>query len=724
MTRLPLTPERAHEILGSDVEVSREERRRLFHKKKALLKRKMHLALTPGLRSRYREALAELVQAFETLELEGTQEDLESLEATILPSEASEQPNGQSETPSRRRFRWRKDSTRTVLTPKVLRVLIGAALVLGLGGGVIAWQVLERDRAAALHAAAELRAQAERERAAQLVEQARLAQLAREEAEARRLREESVRRDEEARAAEARKERERLRELERQARVALAELDVGLGRLPALVGAFQRQTESTAMHSGDEGDWAKEWSRRREQARDAYLSWLTSFVEQHPARLPRRVADELLNRGDPEGALAEVKRGRDALAAFGNEPAERYFREVGRPLVDSLVRSGDWPEVAFARLRADEPLAVERTVAQLKAELNYLDSPGGVALVSDWRDRLLPLRRLAGGTDPDFQRWQARFQGTIRVTSRPSGATLIDENGMSMGRTPATFELQRGGHLSLTAFHKGYASATMTTSVGLGDDQQVELVLTEIPVPQNGSGYTIPGLGLSLVWIAPGTFTMGSPPTETNRSSDEGPQVRVNVPEGYWLGKYEVTQGEWVALMGTNPSQFKTIGLNGPVESVSWREAVEFCRRLTVRERTAERLPEGYAYTLPTELQWEFACRAGTTGPYAGNLNDMGWHEADQEDMSHVVGQKAPNAWGLYDMLGNVWEWCLDWYADSYRTDTDGNVLPPTKGVYRVSRGGSWNCPSENCRSALRRWLSPADRGNRLGFRLALVRLK
>mgnify|MGYP000163557830 CR=1 FL=1 len=406
----------------------------------------------------------------------------------------------------------------------------------------------------------------------------------------------------------------------------------------------------------------------------------------------------------------------------------RLTRQRGLARPDSWAARGagrgDWPEAAYARVRADEPRAVERAVAQLKAELAYLDDRSRSPIPSDWRDRLVPLRKLAGATDAAFLRWQPRFVGAVRVTSVPSGAALVDENGMAMGTTPARFELMRGGSLSLTAFRKGFTPASVTATVGLDDEREVGLVLDEIPTPRAGRPYTIPGLGLGLVWIAPGTFIMGSPSTEAARAPDEGPPVSVSLTHGYWLGKYEVTQGEWVALMGNNPSHFKTIGLNGPVETVSWREANEFCRRLTERERASDRLPPGYSYTLPTEAQWEYACRAGSRGAYSGELDAMGWYNADGEDMSHVVGQKAANAWGLYDMHGNVWEWCLDWYADGYRKDANGAAVSPAKGSYRVSRGGSWNCPAENCRSALRRWLSPADRGNRLGFRLALSPVK
>jgi formylglycine-generating enzyme required for sulfatase activity len=180
----------------------------------------------------------------------------------------------------------------------------------------------------------------------------------------------------------------------------------------------------------------------------------------------------------------------------------------------------------------------------------------------------------------------------------------------------------------------------------------------------------------------------------------------------------EVTQGQWEALMGSNPSNFK--GADLPVEQVSWTEAMEFCRKLTERERAAGRLPEGYAYTLPTEAQWEYACRAGTTGNYAGDLNSMGWYAHNSGNMTHHVGQKQANAWGLFDMHGNVWEWCLDWYS-IYPGGSVTDPIGPSSGTNRVNRGGSWSYTALSCRSATRSWYAPGTRLNTLGFRVALA---
>ena len=225
----------------------------------------------------------------------------------------------------------------------------------------------------------------------------------------------------------------------------------------------------------------------------------------------------------------------------------------------------------------------------------------------------------------------------------------------------------------------------------------------------------IPDLGVDLIAITPGTFQMGQ---SSRFYESERPMTSVTLTKSFWLGKTEVTQAQWQLLMGKNPSNFK--GANLPVERVSWRDAMEFCRRLTERERAAGRLPEGYAYTLPTEAQWEYACRAGTTDDYAGNLDKMGWYSRNSGNTTHPVGEKQANAWGLYDMHGNVWEWCLDWYKGY----TGGNVTNPTgpssSGDGRVTRGGDWTGAAEDCRSANRNYEVSSFRYANIGFRLAL----
>ena len=226
-----------------------------------------------------------------------------------------------------------------------------------------------------------------------------------------------------------------------------------------------------------------------------------------------------------------------------------------------------------------------------------------------------------------------------------------------------------------------------------------------------GEAWVVEGVGLFLVPIAGGTFSMGS----MSGGSDEQPVTKVTLSP-FWLAKTEVTQAQWEAVMGSNPSHFK--GGQLPVEKVSWDDAMEFCRKLTERERQAGRLPTGTIYTLPTEAQWEYACRAGTTGDYAGEVDAMAWYNKNSGGATHEVGTKQANAWGLRDMHGNVWEWCLDWDGPYF----GGRVTDPKgapSGTFRVRRGGGWNDEADYARSAFRNFNGPAFRSNIVGFRPA-----
>ena len=253
------------------------------------------------------------------------------------------------------------------------------------------------------------------------------------------------------------------------------------------------------------------------------------------------------------------------------------------------------------------------------------------------------------------------------------------------------------------------------------------------PVPSKN--ITIPlsdTVDLDLIWIEPGTFLMGSPEDELGRRDNET-QHQVTLTKGYWMGKYKVTQAQYHAVMGKNPSKFK--GDDLPVEYVSWDDAVMFCAILTAVEKIKGRLPEGYEYTLPTEAQWEYACRAGTaTALNSGkNLSDaykcsemdeVGWYKYNSDDTTHPVGQKQPNAWGLYDMHGNVNEWCLDWYEKDYPTSSVTDPVVLNEDVWHVHRGGGWYRDASRCRSASRDYDSAPLKASHTGFRVVLAPVK
>ncbi len=228
----------------------------------------------------------------------------------------------------------------------------------------------------------------------------------------------------------------------------------------------------------------------------------------------------------------------------------------------------------------------------------------------------------------------------------------------------------------------------------------------------------VKGVELDLAGIPAGTFAMGTDPGAPRFQRDEGPVTTVHITRPFWLARTELTQAQWEAMDMPNNSYHR--GANRPVTNATWEQAMEYCRRLTKHERRVGRLPDGYAYTLPTEAQWEYACRAGGNGDYAGELNDLGWYSGNSEGETHPVAQKRPNAWGLYDMHGNVLEWCRDWYggyAGGQRDDPKG----ASEGSVRVIRGGSWGYGAVFCRSAYRVRLRPDSKWVIVGFRVALA---
>ena len=217
--------------------------------------------------------------------------------------------------------------------------------------------------------------------------------------------------------------------------------------------------------------------------------------------------------------------------------------------------------------------------------------------------------------------------------------------------------------------------------------------------------------GMEFVRVPAGRFVLGSPESEAGRGADEA-QREVRITQGFWIGKYEVTQGEWAAVMGENPSYFKECGSRCPVERVSWQDVQEFIRKLNDSESA-----KGYAYRLPTEAEWEYAARAGTAAPRYGELGELAWYYGNSGGRTHPVGQKRANGWGLHDMLGNVIEWTADWYGE-HPADAVTDPLGPGAGSKRVSRGGGWGGSARGVRSAGRFNFAPGHRSSLIGFRL------
>jgi formylglycine-generating enzyme required for sulfatase activity len=250
------------------------------------------------------------------------------------------------------------------------------------------------------------------------------------------------------------------------------------------------------------------------------------------------------------------------------------------------------------------------------------------------------------------------------------------------------------------------------------------LVNAQNPAPESVEGATN-SIGMDLRLVKAGSFPMGSSADASDASDDVAPQHLVKLSGDYYLGVTEVTQGQWYAVMGTRPWVGRSSVVEGPrhpATYVSWYDAVSFCKRLSKKE--------GVTYRLPTEAEWEYACRGGSTTNYSFGddrlaLVDAAWFNgvdgdgsAKNERYAHKVGIKQANPWGFYDMHGNVYEWCADWHGEMTNAE-DENPVGPENGSYRVNRGGGWNSDAEYCTSAYRFESYPNLGSCTLGFRVA-----
>ena len=275
---------------------------------------------------------------------------------------------------------------------------------------------------------------------------------------------------------------------------------------------------------------------------------------------------------------------------------------------------------------------------------------------------------------------------------------------------------ERGGQSQAVAVPKSPETSTVPTkpaAVVKSSGPKVQMAL-KADYGEDSFGrrasVVIAGVKVTFRYCAPGRFLMGSPESEVGRFDDEGPAHEVELTQGFWMAEVPVTQQLWEAVARSNPSRFK--GEDQPVEKVSWFDCDGWMRK-------ANSMAGGLNLRFPTEAEWEYAARAGTTGPRYGGLDFIAWHDANSGKQTHPVRHKIANAWGLYDMLGNVWEWCSDGYSE-YRS---GRVTDPTGPSWcsnRVSRGGGWNEYAGDVRSAYRRGVDPSLRYPNLGLRFVL----
>ena len=285
----------------------------------------------------------------------------------------------------------------------------------------------------------------------------------------------------------------------------------------------------------------------------------------------------------------------------------------------------------------------------------------------------------------------------------------------------AVWEAHKLGHASVRPVFLALPCLLLILSPLVWPALEIQLGPKPQRLPQNDgapdAGEVRTFADIEFVWIPPGRFRMGSAARETGRNADEVPHV-VTLMKGFWLGKYEVTQAQWQAIMDGNPASFKDGGGDCPVESVTWDDCQRFIGKIN-------RVKQG-RFRLPREAEWEYACRAGDMGAYAfGNnvaaLDGYAWYDATAKAQPHPAGQRQPNVWGLHDMHGNVWEWCQDWYGIYATTSRAINPAGPATGQDHVLRGGSWNSRAGDCRCA-RRFIFVEGYyrlKNDIGFRLA-----
>jgi formylglycine-generating enzyme len=440
--------------------------------------------------------------------------------------------------------------------------------------------------------------------------------------------------------------------------------------------------------------------------------------EEFPVLLPRRSAqiqEEIANLpaylpfwrsetfGDKVSGLAFAENERYLLAKFADGTVRRW----------DLRKSGEAPKV----VKTEIPDSEVTTGAVMEGRMVTYSGYGTISPVQLTSH---PADATAWALDTDRKR--------LVIGMADGSVAAWDVSGQLLGKNANLREIVA----------RGWFTFDELQDLAAGSRKEADLIASlwaepaSMPFAPTSSKPFRNGLGMRMLPVAPGEFLMGSPATEAERDDDET-QHRMRLTHPFWLGQYEVTQAEWTALMGENPSTRKDP--LAPVTDVSWTDVTAFCQNLTVQERKAGRLPPDWTYTLPTEAQWEFCCRAGTETPFSfGKVLDgtqancdgsapYGTTKAGPAAKGTVaVGSFGANPWGFHDLHGNVWEWCRDWFGE-YEIQGIVTVDPNgrTSGDYRVFRGGSWISSARNCRSAERFRITPDDELNCLGFRLAAV---
>jgi formylglycine-generating enzyme len=384
----------------------------------------------------------------------------------------------------------------------------------------------------------------------------------------------------------------------------------------------------------------------------------------------------------------------------------------------------------------------------------------GCSQVNLWQEMQIALQSGQNSSQPPEE---PQLTGSVSIltedgTSAREGVILVVDVDNLAGSGTITYQWKRGNTVTdiEDAVTSGIDQEMYTLTAA---DERKYFTVTVTREGYTGSVTSGPIGPVGFAWIEPGTFTMGSPASETGRGNNET-QHHVTLTKGFYMGVYPVTQALYQAVIGSNPSDFTDDPEDGedqekrPVDTVNWYDALVFCNKLSMRDGltpvysiNGSTEPEDWGssiqgsgstanawgavtmsstangYRLPTEAEWEYACRANTATAY--NLGDTwdgawGWYDGNSGFKTHEAGKKLPNAWGLYDMHGNVWEWCWDWYDANYYTTSGAGANPtgPATGFYRVLRGGGCRDSKESARSAARGSNKPEDGGSIIGFRV------
>ena len=455
-------------------------------------------------------------------------------------------------------------------------------------------------------------------------------------------------------------------------------------------------------------------------------------------------ADQAYGTGEFSRAIEALK---SALSGYEKafEDSRRVTLENKVAVIQRVIRSKEWDRVKELALelkaldpsrsaqfifRAEQEKKLEKINLILAAARSFRDQ-GAWQNVYDYAAAALKIDSSNSEARSLKDEAESNLKPNLEIIATVNGVRVpatVRFGDKTMGTSDKTLDdlVENASYTGTLSYKKG--ESEYTGNIGFTCNwkglRKISIELTKVSF--SGVITLDNGVKIEMVKIDPGTFIMGTSAGELGRDKDET-QHQVTLSKAFWLGKFEVTQAQYEAVMGKNPSDFR--GSDRPVEKVTWYNAKDFCSKLN--KRYARILPQGYKFDLPSEAQWEYACRAGkntalnngknltSETEVCRNLNEVAWYNKNTRSRHEDVGLKQPNNWGLYDMHGNVREWCRDWLGDYSGSAVDPEG--PAAGTYRVNRGGCWGIAAKCCRSGSRNYNSPDSFYSDLGFRLALV---